>query len=231
LTGNLSQQEARNTSAVTETQSLEFPSVRVTFSELTKIGLIKRLANSASVDFAYIVKNDWQDQIRDTLTKTRTSETTDRRFSPLLGLNLNFKGNMSTNIKVDHAVREAEQPSQLTSPKSRNVDDAVNLGFRYSFSAPKGIRLPFLSGIKLSSTMNFSTTITWNKSRQYQSVNNGAYELRGDRSSFSVAPQAGYSFSQNLTGGFSARWQDSNDKFQQAKTHSRELGFWVEFRF
>lgn len=231
LTGNLSQQESRNTSAVTETQSLEFPSVRVTFSELTKIGLIKRLANSASVDFAYIVKNDFQDQIRDTLTKTRTSETTDRRFSPLLGLNLNFKGNMSTNIKIDHAVREAEQPSQLTTPKSKNVDDAVNLGFRYSFSAPKGIRLPFLSGIKLSSTMNFSTAITWNKSRQYQSVNNGAYELRGDRSSFSVAPQAGYSFSQNLTGGFSARWQDSNDKFQQAKTHSRELGFWVEFRF
>ena len=72
---------------------------------------------------------------------------------------------------------------------------------------------------------------SWTKSRSEQKVSGGDFQLRSERTVFTVAPQASYSFSQTLTGGFRARWQDTDDKVQNAQSHVRELGFWIEFRF
>jgi len=221
-------QQTDNVSSVTRSYSRTFPSVRFAYTDLTKIGLIKHLANSASLESSYDEKRDYQENVRD---NTRTSEGTDKRFNPLLQITMNFRGNMSSAFKVNHGERITAQPSSVTQLRSRSTEDGVQMSFSYSFSAPSGIRLPFLSGIKLRSTLNLNTAVSWSKTRSDQSVNNQPWELKNEQTSFSVAPTAGYSFSQNLTGGFKARWQDTNNKTQQSKTHVRELGFWVEFRF
>ena len=222
-------QDNQNSSSHTVTRSETFPSVRISFTDLTKIGLIKRFANSATVEFAYDRKNDLQ---KNWNTGDITSTTVDQRFSPLVGLNLNLRGNVSTNIKVDHTERITQQPSTATRSKTRTTDDGLQLAVRYTFSAPGGIKIPLLRGIRLSSNMNLNTAISWTKSRSEQSVNDSKnYQLSSERTVFTVAPQASYSFSQTLTGGFRARWQDTDDKVQNAKSHVRELGFWIEFRF
>jgi hypothetical protein len=160
-----------------------------------------------------------------------TTESDDIRLNPLIGLSLNWRGNISTQFKLDKTFRETGQPSSATASRTKSEDDGVQASIRYAFSAPGGIKLPFLRGLRLSSTLNLTASVSWTRSRSWQKVGNGGFELRSERSTFSVAPQAGYSFSQTLTGGFRARWQDTNDKIQQSNTHVRELGFWVEFRF
>jgi hypothetical protein len=221
-------QTSDNSSSRTQTRSETFPSLRISFTDLTKLGLIKRFANSASIEFAYDEKNDLQKNL---LTAAVTSTTNDKRFSPLVGLNLNLRGNVSTNVKVDHTKRLTAQPSAATFSETKTTEDGLDLSLRYTFSAPTGIRLPLLRGIKLTSNMNLTTAISWTKSRSEQKVSGGAFQLRSERTTFTVSPQASYSFSQTLTGGFRARWQDTNDKVQKAVSHVRELGFWIEFRF
>jgi hypothetical protein len=222
------EQRSNNTANRSKTQTETFPSARITFSQLSNLGIIKKLMNSATMEFAYDEKNDFQ--LNESLGDT-TSASKDIRFTPLLGLSMNWRGNVSTQVKIDHTQRTARSPSSATNSRSRGSDDAITFSLRYSFSAPGGIKLPFLSGIRLSSTMNLSVSASWSKSKQEQSVSGGPFQLTSERTTLSIAPQAGYSFSQTLTGGFRARWQDTNDKVQQSNTHVRELGFWVEFRF
>ena len=62
-------------------------------------------------------------------------------------------------------------------------------------------------------------------SRSEQSVSRGPFELRSERTTLSIPIEAGYSFSQALSSGLRVRWQDTDDKIQQARTHVREFGF------
>jgi hypothetical protein len=220
--------ETDNSANVTRTRSETFPSIRVTYADLAKLALIKQLMNSATLEFGYDAKRDSQ---YNATTGVATSASEDIRFTPLLGVSMNWRGNISTQIKLDHSERTARQPSSATYSQSRGSDDDLTFGLRYSFSAPGGIKLPLLSSIRLTSTMNVSVAASYAKSKQEQSVNRGPFQLTGERTTLTIQPQAGYSFSQTLTGGLRARWQDTDDKFQQAKSHVRELGFWVEFRF
>jgi hypothetical protein len=67
-------------------------------------------------------------------------------------------------------------------------------------------------------------------SKQKTSVGQG-YNTRQDQSQLSITANSGYSFSQQVTGGFNARWLDSNDKKNKKKTHARELGISLTLRF
>ena len=225
-------QETFNGSSNTVNTSTSFPSLRVTFSDLTKIGLITKFANSASLDFGYDHSTQNQGRQINVTTFEETSNSTDTRYSPLIGLNLNWRGNVSTTFKLDKTTRTT---TNANGSQSQSVDDAITMNLRYSFRAPDGIKLPFLGGIRLSSTMNISTALSWTKARSGQKPagagKNADFEPRTEKSSFSVAPQAGYSFSSTLTGGFRGRWTDTNDAILDRKSHIRELGFWVEFRF
>lgn len=230
ITGSytLRQATSDNSSNRTGTWSETFPSVRVTYTDLSKMALIKRLMNSATLEFGYDVKRDSQYNVT---TGLATSASKDVRFTPLMGISMNWRGNISTQVKMDHSQRTTEQPSSATRSTTRGTDDDITFGLRYSFSAPGGIRLPLLSGIRLKSTMNLTLAASYGKATAEAAVNGGIYQLTSERTTMTVQPQVGYSFSQTLTGGLRARWQDTDDRVQQAKTHVRELGFWVEFRF
>jgi hypothetical protein len=50
-------------------------------------------------------------------------------------------------------------------------------------------------------------------------------------SSFAASPVISYSFSSQIRGGISARWQDTNDLRRNKKSHVREVQLWTEIRF
>ena len=54
---------------------------------------------------------------------------------------------------------------------------------------------------------------------------------KGDNRDFMVTPTISYAFSNQIKGGISGRWQDTNNKQQNRKSHVRELRIWVDIRF
>ena len=246
FTFNYTRREQENESSSSHTKTVSetaariggavipFPGIRMTYSDLSKIGFIRAITNSATLESAIDHKKDTQKNLN---TEEINRESNDRRFSPLVGLNVNWRGGLSTQFKYDVAQRFDRQPSSATQSATLTQDNGFTLNMRYSFSAPNGIKLPFLGGLRLRSTMNLSVGVTYSRSRTWQGINNPKVEVlqltdaRSDRTTLSIPIQVGYSFSQTLSGGLRARWQDTDDKIQQARTHVRELGFWVEFRF
>jgi hypothetical protein len=52
-----------------------------------------------------------------------------------------------------------------------------------------------------------------------------------DNSSFAASPVISYTFSNQIRGGLTVRWQDTNDLQRHRKSHVREVQLWTEIHF
>ncbi|RKX17448.1 MAG: hypothetical protein DRP51_10825, partial [Candidatus Zixiibacteriota bacterium] len=59
----------------------------------------------------------------------------------------------------------------------------------------------------------------------------GGYSSLGDETNFVVTPTISYSFSSQINGGLTGKWQTTNNVAQNRKSNVRELRIWVEIRF
>jgi hypothetical protein len=102
---------------------------------------------------------------------------------------------------------------------------------RFTLNARDGsIKLPIFGRLKSSLSLNLSISRKHQKSEN-NSHNDKGWTTTSDKTDFTIMPRISYSFSTNINGGLSARWQDSNDKTRFQKSHVRELGIWVEINF
>jgi hypothetical protein len=88
-----------------------------------------------------------------------------------------------------------------------------------------------LGRLKFQSNLSVSLDISWRSSERRTAVGDGEFSVTSSSTEFSVSPRGSYNFSSQINGGFQARWADRNDRKTGKKTHSRELGIWVEIKF
>jgi hypothetical protein len=115
--------------------------------------------------------------------------------------------------------------------KTISTSDAYGVNAAYSFSAPKGMKLPFLKKIKFQSNLNLGLGISIKHNQTKSSVGEQGFNISADTKEFSLTPSAGYSFSSQVTGGLSGRWLDTTNKISGEKSHTRELSIWAQVTF
>jgi hypothetical protein len=219
----------KSTTEPTKATSVTFPDISVNVSGLEQLPLFKSFSRTATYQLVY-AKNVDENGREDTGEKY--SRDTAKRFSPLIGLNFTFKNNVRATVRYDRTnsksenLRETGQSNRTTFTK----DNSFKINLTYSFSAPKGLKLPFLNKIKFDSQLSMSLDIEVRKSKT-ESLLNGTRSADADRSDIKVQPRLTYQFSRSITGGIRALWNDTNDKVQQRKHHIRELGITTEIRF
>jgi hypothetical protein len=213
----------------TKNTSTTFPDFDFGWSNLSKIWLLKKIAHTSSYKFDY---NKREEKTEKENTGELLSKKILERFSHTATFSHKWKNGATTglDIKRDYSTDQSLQNPGHNRNATKNYNNSVSLNNGYSFSAPHGIKIPFLRKIKFKSTLNLSLNITMTNSKQKTSVGQG-YNTRQDQSQLSITANSGYSFSQQVTGGFNARWLDSNDKKNKKKTHARELGISLTLRF
>ncbi|MCX6827269.1 MAG: hypothetical protein NTV06_08420, partial [candidate division Zixibacteria bacterium] len=164
----------------------------------------------------------------------KTSEEVSTSQRPLLAFNIDVTRGVQINISTDRSVTEKKayntQTGKLDS-RRRDKTSGLSISTKYSFSSPTGIKIPLFGRLKFNSTMSVAVEITRQKQRSEASNGNMPFTSTGERSDFMIVPNISYSFSSQITGGLSARWQDTNDIAYKRKTHARELRCWVNIRF
>jgi hypothetical protein len=214
----------------TKNTSTIFPDFDFGWSNVAKIWLLKKFVHASSYKFDYSKKEDKSEEER---TGELLSKKTSERLSHLATFSHNWKNGATTNleIKKDYGTDQSLQNPGRNRNATKNYSNSVALNNSYSFSAPQGIKIPFLRKIKFKSTLNLSLSIAMTSSKQKRSVGGQGYNTIQDQSNLSITANSGYSFSQQVTGGFTAKWLDSNDKMTKRKTHTRELGIWMTLNF
>ena len=141
---------------------------------------------------------------------------------------------MQVNVNTDKQITDEKvinsQTGTLTT-RRKNTSTSLSASTKYSFTSPSGIKFPLLGRLKFNSTMTISVSVSLRKDRDQSASGDNPLVSSGERSEFQVTPDIQYTFSSQIKGGLSARWQDSKDAANRRNSHLRELRIWVEIRF
>jgi len=211
------------------TNSVTFPDISLTLSQLEKLFLFKKLSNGVSMQTGFSRKVD---ENGDAATGELYKRDTSKDWAPLASLNINFLNNVRTTIRYDMGSTLSQNLRSVgqSARDTETLRNTLKLSFQYSLTAPKGLKLPLLKRLKFNSqlSLNLDITLTNNKTR---SITEDSKSVDADRSQMTIEPRMTYQFSRAITGSIRARWDDSNDKILKRKHHIRELGISAEIRF
>lgn len=164
----------------------------------------------------------------------KTNETETISYAPLLSLSFKmFKGfSITGSYTLSQSNRTIYDKSNgsLVS-ETRGERRALALTTRYSFRAPGGIRIPLLGKLRFKSEVGINLKVSKNSSFNEKSTSGGPWEPLNDKSDFTITPNISYTFSKQVKGGISGRWQDTADNQSNRRNHVRELQIWAEIRF
>jgi hypothetical protein len=207
-----------------------FPDLTLTWSGLEKIRFFSKLVSNLSYKFGYSRKVDKSEELK---TKNPLSKDTDKRFSPLAYLTFSWKNGIKSTLDINKRITERKDLKQTGGSQSVTLsyETTYKISSSYSFSAPQGIKFPFLRKVKFQSNMNISVDITKKSSKQKTSVQGRPFNVKGSDTQFILGARGGYSFSSQVTGGLMLKWTDTHDKKTGAKGHTREVGIWIELKF
>jgi hypothetical protein len=214
----------------TKTLSTRFPDVGFSLSQLGSLGMVKRFFTAFACNVGYFRQVDEQ---RNEKTGENISRKTSKNFSPLASVSVTWKNGVRTAVKLDQKTTTEENLKVYAGNRSvtKTYDNSINVTNSYSFSAPGGIKIPFLRKIRFKSTLGLSLGITTASGRTESSVGGNPFNVTANTNRLTVSSSASYTFSSQVTGGFQARWADTNDKKIKKKTHTRELGIWIQINF
>ncbi|MFH1686798.1 MAG: cell surface protein SprA [bacterium] len=163
-----------------------------------------------------------------------TSKTTSVNYNPLLEFNLKLFSKLGLQGRYTLSEDENRSFNQTTGePEKLTVSTKTSMSFstNYSFSAPGGLGIPLLGKLKFESTMTIQASVKINTSKTETSSRGGPFAPTTDKSDFTTSLSLKYTFSRQINGGLSTRWQDSNDNYRDQKSHVREVQLWVELKF
>ncbi len=213
---------------IDETKTVGFPDIVIRWGNMTKLGALKTLLESSSLDFGYSRKVE---ERGDEGLKDITSQTTSRDFSPLFSWTARWKNNISTTLKATRSFGE-NKINRGSATTTEREEQTYSFSISYSFSSPKGIRIPIIGKkIKFTSNLNLSLDVSTRQNLERTALQGMGFNTKADTKEFRVQPTASYSFSKNIVGGLNALWMNSDDRKTNQKRRVRELGFWTELRF
>jgi len=182
-----------------------------------RTGFTRRVRDSRDIDLAFVA-----------------SRSVDLDYKPLLSLSfkvfralsLSAAYTLSKGTKDAFSSTTGELQSETISTRK-----TVALTGKYSFSSPRGISLPIFGRMKFTSTVDIEATVRINSNISETSQSGGPFATSQDKSDLMFSPVVSYSFSRQIRGGLTMRWQDSNDNHRNRKNHTREVQVWTEINF
>lgn len=206
--------------------STTFPDIRFSIKPMRTFRLFNPLIKKFQPRTAYTRSTSENFNLS---TGQKTQETITIGQRPLLAFSFNLLRGMQINFSTDHSVTETKNLS--LGNKTKTINNTMRVSTSYSFSAPTGFKFPVFGRLKFKSTMSLSVDVSMQNDRTETANMGFPYAPSGERTNLTIAPTVSYSFSSQIKGGLTGRWQDTNDKIQGRKTYTRELRIYVDIRF
>jgi len=142
------------------------------------------------------------------------SETREEQWNPKIRIQANWgrTGKVQTQYRKTESVKTDELKGQDRRQVTQSRD--VDFTLRYSFSAPGGLKIPFLSKVKLQSNVRTSLGFRRRLSRSFTEITNDPDAeplINRDTEDITFTPTLGYDFAQ-VIGNISASYNSHKDR-------------------
>ena len=215
---------------------LPIPGWSFRLSGLEKWPIIKWVAKSASLEHSYSGKEtrSWQFEdispeqmnflnfgtFAEDYKENERSSRINRNFSPLVGMNMSLKRNISVTFRHNRNKSLDESPAGLT---IHNDNSYTSTG-TYTHRGGMRIPIPFYGDLNLTNSMSFTLNFDLNESREERSGD----KINLEEGSFSESWKAGlrmsYQFSTKVSGGLRYEYRESDTRTTGRKI-DRDFGF------
>ncbi len=220
----------KTTSGTSRQEAETFPDLTLTVSGLERrVGILKKILPSGSLS------SNYQRQTAttfDVATGQKSAINTSKSYNPLLSISSTFTRGLSATFSYRKTIQTSQSRNQNAFTVTETKENGFTFSTRYSFIAPRGIRLPLLRGIRLSSSLNTNLSIQY--SRRMTRDPNPASSVSGvsyDASNLSISPSMMYSFSTQVDGGLTIQWTNQKDHITKRTTKVRAATFSIDLKF
>ena len=213
-----------------------FPGWSFRMSGLEKWPVIKWIAKSASLDHSYAGKEtrSWQFEdlepesinylsIGSFSEKFKDYERSSRvnmNFSPLIGINMTLKKNISFTLRHNRSTSLDELPSGLTIRKDKGYSSTASYTHRGGMTIP----LPYYGDLKLNNNVSFTLNFDMNDNEEFKSGDKVKLEKGAFSSNWKTGLRMSYQFSNKVSGGLRYEYRESESR-TMGKKIDRDFGF------
>ena len=215
---------------------IPFPGWSFRVSGVEKWPIIKWVAKSASLDHSYAGKEtrSWQFEditpedmgffelgsfVKDYKDYERSSRI-NMNYSPLLGLNMSLKKNISVTFRHNRNLSLDELPTGLTIRKDHSYTSTATYTHRGGMTIP----IPYYGDLKLDNNLSFTLNFDMNDSKEYKSGDKIDLEEGAFSSNWKTGLRVSYQFSNKISGGLRYEYRESDSRTMGKKV-DRDFGF------
>lgn len=188
---------------------------------LEKTALFEKYTQSVSLETAYSGKTstNWNNDKSDIYKRTY-----ERNLSPLVGLNITWKGGISSNFQLK---KTQSITDNTDNSNSRSSNTTISITGNYNRKT--GFRVPIpvwpFKNKRFENNTTFSMTFTYsNRIDEIMADASTKFTETQKNNQWSVTPKIDYTFSNTVTGGVHYEMGATNDKLN-GKTSFYEFGF------
>lgn len=217
----ITQANRRQNSTRTEDTNRKWPSVNVDLGGVERWPLWGSLLETSSLGLGYAK------QVRVTENRVQGSENRDESSSWTPRWSATWSNKMQTTLTGSYSSASAIENTSRTKNSSLKLDATWN----YNLSAPNGLGIPGLRGIRFSSRMDLNAKLGYTRLRNVR-IDSGGFEtpLGGSRS-FSFSPGASYQFTEKLRGSLGITFSRTSDDIRDNVTSRLRLDLRTTFVF
>ncbi|OQX70680.1 MAG: hypothetical protein B6D62_03865, partial [Candidatus Cloacimonas sp. 4484_275] len=211
-----------------KTTTTIFPNINITLSEFEKMIKIEKVLTSSRLSSGFSVSKK---QIEDLSKNKLQSEEVKINLQPLLSWTGNWIHNISSSINVSYSNSETTTFYEGYNKKNISESSSVSGNFKWSFSSPTGIKLPFLKRrLRIKNEMSAHLNFNLDKDLVISDGNEGKVLQKNSRH-FVLSPGIDYNFSKNITGGLNSNYDYQYEKKRDFKISTLNFSLWGEIKF
>lgn len=217
-------------------QGSPIPGWSFRISGLEKLPIINWLAKNASLEHSYSGKENrsWQfesiqarkidplnfDSFIEEYKDNERSARISRNFSPLIGINMTLKKNISVTFRHNRNKTLDETPAGITLREDNSFTSTGTYSHRGGITLP----IPYYGDVKLNNTMSFTMNFDLNDSREFRSGDKIDFEEGTFTESWKAGLRVSYQFNTRVSGGLRYEYRESDSR-TAGKKIDRDFGF------
>ncbi|UCG29183.1 MAG: hypothetical protein JSV53_06565 [candidate division WOR-3 bacterium] len=207
----------------TRTHTTSYPNANLRVAKLEVLPFLKKYTHSSSINAVF--NQTFESRFQDTV---RQSDSKSISFTPLIGWQVQWVKGISSTIDVSYSETVSKDYQGAFEVPSKSLTRGASVSLGYTFSAPKGLGLPFLKGVRFSSNLALNLGVSYSQNTNYSTdLEIPIYDssnLQGDLG-------LSYNFSSSITGGANFSYSQNKEKVRDQDTKRVGVNIWTNINF
>ncbi|KPK64665.1 hypothetical protein AMJ83_00190 [candidate division WOR_3 bacterium SM23_42] len=213
----------------TRIEGISYPNANLRILRLEALPFLKNLTHSSSITAMFTRSIERRYQVGDSLVLQSDSKNTS--FTPLVSWQTNWIKGISSTVDLTYSETVTNDYQGLRPLISRSLSRGGSVSLGYTFSAPRGLGLPLLKGVKFSSSLSTNLGISYNRNTNYSGYGADLNTPIYDSSVLQADLGMSYNFSSSITGGANFSYSQNKESVRNQDTKRVSVNIWTNINF